>query len=170
MLHLVKCRHTKPLWNKCLLFCRDTLDAPDMTRRVERAIIFNQEKEDKMLPEATCAFIRHAFNIFYHDFANVEKAHIFCMAKGILQSPHVLSEGSDAICGENQTTTHSSDIHRPYSGGVGRKQEKVRANNRDRHHWGLGAHVRLQRRDHSSDDQPQDRIRRGQEEPRNSTK
>ena len=81
MLHLVKCRHTKPLWNKCLLFCRDTLDAPDMTRRVERAIIFNQEKEDKMLPEAACAFIRHAFNIFYHDFANVEKGHIFVWQK-----------------------------------------------------------------------------------------
>ena len=81
MLHLVKCRHTKPLWNKCLQFCRDTLDAPDMTRRVERAIIFNQEKEDKMLPEAACAFTRHAFNIFYHDFANVEKGHIFVWQK-----------------------------------------------------------------------------------------
>ena len=81
MLHLVKCRHTKPLWNKCLLFCRDTLDAPDMTRQVERAIIFNQEKEDKMLPEAACAFIRHAFNIFYHDFANVDKGHIFVWQK-----------------------------------------------------------------------------------------
>ena len=46
------------------------------------------------------------------------------MAKGILQSPHVLSEGSDAICGENQTTTHPPDIHRPYSGGVGGEQEK----------------------------------------------
>ena len=34
-----------------------------------------------MLPEATCAFIRHAFNIFYHDFANVEKGHIFIWQK-----------------------------------------------------------------------------------------
>ena len=97
----------------------------DQTSR-PRAIIFNQEKEDKMLPEAACAFIRHAFNIFYHDFANVEKGHIFV---GILQSPHVLSEGSDAICGENQTTTHSSDIHRPYSGGLGGEQKRIRENN-----------------------------------------
>ena len=32
------------------------------------------------------------------------------------------------------------------------------------------AHARLQRRDHSCADQPQGRIRRGQEEPRKSTK
>ena len=30
-----------------------------------------------MLPEAACAFIRHAFNIFYHDFANVDKGFAF---------------------------------------------------------------------------------------------
>ena len=53
-----------------------------MTRRVERAIIFNQENEDKMLPEAACALtIRHAFNIFYHDFANVDKGHTFIWQK-----------------------------------------------------------------------------------------
>ena len=34
-----------------------------------------------MLPETACAFIRHAFNIFYHDFANVEKGHIFIWQK-----------------------------------------------------------------------------------------
>ena len=30
-----------------------------------------------MLPTATCAFIRHAFNCFYHDFANVDKGYAF---------------------------------------------------------------------------------------------
>ena len=28
MLHLVKCRHTRPLWNKCLRFCHEILGAP----------------------------------------------------------------------------------------------------------------------------------------------
>ena len=50
--------------------------------------------------------------------------------------------------------------------GVGGEQKKIRANNQDRHHRGLGAHARRKRRDHSSADQPQDRIRRRQEEPR----
>ena len=30
-----------------------------------------------MLPTAACAFIRHAFNCFYHDFANIDKGHAF---------------------------------------------------------------------------------------------
>ena len=47
------------------------------------------------------------------------------MAKGILQSPHVLSKGSDAIRGENQTTTHPPDIYRPYSGSFGGEQKKI---------------------------------------------
>ena len=34
-----------------------------------------------MLPETTCAFIRHAFNLFYDDFANVGKGHIFIWKK-----------------------------------------------------------------------------------------
>ena len=35
-----------------------------------------------MLPEAACALtIRHAFNIFYHDFANVDKDHTFIWQK-----------------------------------------------------------------------------------------
>ena len=75
MLHLVECMHCKPLWKKCLAFCRNTLDAPNTD--LYRGIIFNQENYDTMLPEAACAFIRHAFNIFYHDFANVEKGFMF---------------------------------------------------------------------------------------------
>ena len=81
MLHLVRCLHTKGLWKNCLKFCHKILEAPDMTDRPERAIIFNQDKDRNMLPEAACAFIRHAFNIFYHDFANVEKGHIFVWQK-----------------------------------------------------------------------------------------
>ena len=81
MLHLVQCRHTKPLWKKCLQFCHEVLQAPDMIDKLERAIIFNQDQKKDMLPEAACAFIRHVFNILYHDFANVEKGHIFVWQK-----------------------------------------------------------------------------------------
>ena len=62
---------------KCLKFCHEILGAPaDTVTGIERAIIFNQDKKKDMLPETTCAFIRHAFNLFYHDFANVEKGQI----------------------------------------------------------------------------------------------
>ena len=82
MLHLVKCCHTKPLWKKCLKFCHEVLEAPDMVDKLERAIIFNQDQKKDTLQEAACAFIRHAFNAFYHDFANVEKGqHIFVWQK-----------------------------------------------------------------------------------------
>ena len=61
---------------------RDTRSAPaDTVTGIERAIIFNPDKKKNMLPEAACAFIRHVFNIFYHDFANVEKGHIFVWQK-----------------------------------------------------------------------------------------
>ncbi|EOD23425.1 hypothetical protein EMIHUDRAFT_239702 [Emiliania huxleyi CCMP1516] len=76
MLHLVECMHCKPLWKKCLTFCRDVLEGP-VRPQTHRAIIFNQENYDTLLPEAACAFIRHAFNIFYHDFANVDKGFMF---------------------------------------------------------------------------------------------
>ena len=93
MLHLVRCRHTKVLWKNCLKFCHKVLEAPDMTDRPERAVIFNQDKETNMLPEAARAFIRHAFNIFYHDFANVEKGHIFVWQKVYYTEPSQPFEG-----------------------------------------------------------------------------
>ena len=78
MLHLIQCRRTKQLWLAVLAFCHDVLGAPDMRRhQVERAIIFNQANPKDMLPTAPCAFIRHAFNCFYHDFANVDKGYTF---------------------------------------------------------------------------------------------
>ena len=72
-----QCQQTRPLWHMVLKFCRDVLRAPDMRGSVERAIIFNQANPKEMLPVAACAFIRHAFNCFYHDFANVDKGHAF---------------------------------------------------------------------------------------------
>ena len=50
MLHLVECRHCKPLWKKCLAFCSNVLEAPNRAYH-PRAIIFNQENYDTMLQE-----------------------------------------------------------------------------------------------------------------------
>ena len=36
------------------------------------AIIFGMATRDSLLPEAARAFLRHAYNQFYHDFANVD--------------------------------------------------------------------------------------------------
>ena len=77
MLHLIQCWHTRPLWIAVLGICHRILQAPDMRTAIERAIIFNQANPKDMLPTAACAYIRHAFNCFYHDFANVDKGHTF---------------------------------------------------------------------------------------------
>ena len=52
-------------------FCVNVLDIqrpPD----IGTAIIFGMATRDSLLPEAACAFLRHAYNQFYHDFANVD--------------------------------------------------------------------------------------------------
>jgi len=37
-----------------------------------RAIIFNEWRKDQLGPLDACAFVRHAVNVFYHDFTLVE--------------------------------------------------------------------------------------------------
>ena len=39
---------------------------------IREAIIFGIDDTRALLPEATRAFLRHAYNHFYHDFANVD--------------------------------------------------------------------------------------------------
>ena len=36
------------------------------------AIIFGTKSRTELLPEDTRAFLRHVYNHYYHDFANVE--------------------------------------------------------------------------------------------------
>ena len=43
-----------------------------LPRNIREAIIFGLGDNDELLPEAARAFLRHAYNCFYHDFANVE--------------------------------------------------------------------------------------------------
>ena len=71
IMHLFRCEKTKPLWKACVRFCVDTLGA-DTPNKLTDAIIFNMASPEKLLPEACCAFLRHAYNQFYHDFSNVD--------------------------------------------------------------------------------------------------
>ena len=38
------------------------------------AIIFNMKSRDNLLPEPTCAFLRHAFGCFYDAFSQIDLA------------------------------------------------------------------------------------------------
>ena len=155
---------------KCLKFCHEVLEAPDMVDKLERAIISNQDQKKDMLPEAACAFIRHAFNAFYHDFANVEKGHILIWQKVYYRALTSFRRAATRYAGKIRIQ-HTHRIYTDLTAEVSEEsRKKFEQNNRNRHHRGLGAQARLQRRDHSSTDQPQGCIRRGHEEPCDSTK
>ena len=70
MLHLVQCRYTKAYWNAVVRFLQTVLGLPGV-QKIECLIIFN-EIRGKIVPTEACAFIRHAFNAFYRDFAMVD--------------------------------------------------------------------------------------------------
>ena len=70
-LHLFRCEKTKPLWRACADFC-DTVLETNITDKLEHAIIFGKATATTLLPEPVRAFLRHAYNQFYHDFANVD--------------------------------------------------------------------------------------------------
>ena len=70
MLHMITCQHTRPYWYAVKAFVKDILGAPD-ERFMERLIIFNIARGAMVSAEA-CAFIRHAVNCFYRDFAMVD--------------------------------------------------------------------------------------------------
>ena len=73
MLHLVSCRYTRPYWNAVIHFLQSVLGLPRV-QRIDRLIIFN-EIGGSIVTTAACAFIRHAFNTFYRDFAMVDTHH-----------------------------------------------------------------------------------------------
>ena len=79
MLHLVQCRQTKSLWKECIAFTTNVLLAPKPVSDWH-AVIFGQWKRsddpDPLGPEAARAFLRHAFNVFFHDFCNVTHKNI----------------------------------------------------------------------------------------------
>ena len=62
--------YTKPYWNAVAHFLQTVLGLPRI-QKIESLIIFN-EIRGKIVPTEACAFIRHAFNAFYRDFAMVD--------------------------------------------------------------------------------------------------
>jgi hypothetical protein len=70
MLHMILCRRTRPYWNAVRTFTTSILGAPH-EQFLDRLVIFNTIQHQMASTEA-CAFIRHAVNRFYRDFAMVD--------------------------------------------------------------------------------------------------
>ena len=74
MLHLITCRRLQILWRACVDFTTNVLNAP-RPNSITHAIIFGQwdrsDAPDPLGPEDARAFLRHAFNCFFHDFCNI---------------------------------------------------------------------------------------------------
>ena len=70
MLHLVQCKYTRMYWNMVKTFLETVLSVNNITR-LDKLIIFNTI-QNELVPTEACAFIRHAFNHFYRDFAMVD--------------------------------------------------------------------------------------------------
>jgi len=74
MLHLVKCPQLQAFWRACVNFTIKILLAPRPKSDVH-AIIFGQwdrsDSPEPLGPEDARAFLRHAFNVFFHDFCNI---------------------------------------------------------------------------------------------------
>jgi hypothetical protein len=68
---LFQCQATAPLWRACVTFTKDVLKAPN-PHDMRDAIIFGIWSHGKLGPEIARAFLRHAYNVFYHDFSNVD--------------------------------------------------------------------------------------------------
>ena len=71
MLHLIMCIHTRPLWNAVRSFVQVVLGMP-YQQYLDRLIIFNEVRPNTLASTEACAFIRHAVNRFYRDFAMVD--------------------------------------------------------------------------------------------------
>ena len=68
---LFQCETTAPLWHACIEFTKKTLKAPNPHDKRD-AIIFGIWSHGTLGPEIARAFLRHAYNVFYHDFSNVD--------------------------------------------------------------------------------------------------
>ena len=67
---MINCMLTRPYWNAVKAFLRDVLGIQNM-QYTDRLIICNVARGEVVSTEA-CAFIRHAVNCFYRDFAMVD--------------------------------------------------------------------------------------------------
>ena len=71
ILHLFECEQTAPYWRTCIAFCVQVLGVK-RPANIRNAVIFGIDGPTTLLPEEARAFLRHAYNRFYHDFANVD--------------------------------------------------------------------------------------------------
>ena len=62
--------HTRPYWNAVTNFLTTVLGTP-RALNLERLVVFNVIR-DQLVSVESCAFIRHAVNHFYRDFAMVD--------------------------------------------------------------------------------------------------
>ena len=72
-LHIVQCKKLKPYWNLVFNFLTTVLGESHISNPTT-AIIFNMKSKDSLLPEPTCAFLRHAFGCFYDAFSQIDLA------------------------------------------------------------------------------------------------
>ena len=72
MLHLVECTRLRQYWKLVIDFTVDVLEVERFG--ITKMIIFNLGRGNQLLPQAACAFIRHAFDVFYRDFTLIETA------------------------------------------------------------------------------------------------
>ena len=71
-LHIVQCKKLKPYWNLVFnLIIITVLGEPYLSNPTHRHHIQLKSK-DSLLPEPTCAFLRHAFGCFYDAFSQIE--------------------------------------------------------------------------------------------------
>ena len=71
MLHLIECRHARPLWSACAKFIRDVLGEPTHFD-LRLLIIFNLANRDEVVSVQARAFLRHVFQAYYRDLTNVD--------------------------------------------------------------------------------------------------
>ena len=72
ILRLFQCPSTAPLWKAGYQFCVDAMGASPRPHNIRNAVIFNIRTPAELLPIPICAFLRHLYGAFYHDFANVD--------------------------------------------------------------------------------------------------
>ena len=86
MLHMVRCPWVAQLWQACFKFATGVLKVAPRTLETERAIIFNMGTDNKPLPLATRALLRHAVRWWYADLTHINQTpgshlmweHTFC--------------------------------------------------------------------------------------------
>ena len=111
MLHMIACRHARPLWTACLHFCRTTLQEPEATNTIT-AVIFGMRSSRTLMSETARALLRHAVGKYYRDVTKI----------GLNKArPHWTATFRDALIGLAEAAMRYAHklrllyVHRKYS-------------------------------------------------------